>query len=166
MVENAIKHVKEKVRMLVIATRELQGVVMDPEHVALAWCVRFAGQIISRTVKGADGLTAFQRAYQRASHPRAMPAAWREKILYLKASKKKVQITDKLLDGVFLGIKEGSEEFIVGTLAGCSVCRTVKRRSREDAAEPVFFKSIRGTLRRCLPDDEPRKPREPRKQPL
>ena len=87
---------------------------MDPEHVALAWCVRFAGQIISRTVKGADGLTAFQRAFQRASHPRAMPAAWGEKILYLEASKKKVQITDKFLDGVFLGIKEGSEEFIVG----------------------------------------------------
>ena len=63
MVENAIKRVKEKVRALVIATRELSGVVMDPEHVALAWCVRFAGQIISRTVKGADALTAFQRVH-------------------------------------------------------------------------------------------------------
>ena len=75
MVENAIKQDTEKVRTLVIATRELHGVVMDPEHVALAWCVRFAGQIMSRTVKGADGLPAFQRALPRASHPRAMPAA-------------------------------------------------------------------------------------------
>ena len=83
MVENAIKQVKENVRTLVIATRELHGVVMDPEHVALDWCVRFAGLIISRTVKGADGLTAFQRAFQRASHPRAMPAAWRRKDLVL-----------------------------------------------------------------------------------
>ena len=49
--------------------------VMDLEHVALAWCVRFAGQIISGTVIGAEGLTAFERAFQRASHPRAMPAA-------------------------------------------------------------------------------------------
>ena len=54
MVENAIKQVKEKVRTLVIATRELHGVVMDLEHVALAWCVRLAGQIISRTVKRKD----------------------------------------------------------------------------------------------------------------
>ena len=46
MVENAIKQVKEKGRTLVTATRELHGVVMDPEHVALAWCVRFGGQII------------------------------------------------------------------------------------------------------------------------
>ena len=80
MVASVIKQVKEKVQTLVTATRELRGVVMDPEHVALAWCVRFAGQIISRTVKGTDGLTAFQRAFQRVSHPRAMPAAWREKI--------------------------------------------------------------------------------------
>ena len=34
-------------------------------------------------------------------------------MLYLEASKKKVQITDNFLDGVFLGIKEGSEEFIM-----------------------------------------------------
>ena len=59
MVENAIKTSQgEKVRTLVIATRH--GVVVDSDRVALAWCVRFAGEIISRTVRGADGLTAFQ----------------------------------------------------------------------------------------------------------
>ena len=50
MVEKAINQVKEKVRTLATATRELHRVVMDLEHVALAWCVRFAGQIVSRTV--------------------------------------------------------------------------------------------------------------------
>ena len=121
MVENAIKQVKEKVRTLVIATRELHGVVVDLEHVALAWCVRFAGQIISRTVKGEDGLTARQRAFHRASDPRAMPSVWREKKLHLEASKGKIQITDKLLDGIFLGIKAGSEEFVIGPPGGCVV---------------------------------------------
>ena len=48
-------------------------------------------------------------------------SAWREKILYLEASKKKVQITHKFLDGVFLGIKEGSEEFIGNTCWLCGV---------------------------------------------
>ena len=51
------------------------------EHVALAWCVRFPVHIMSRTAKGAGGLTAFQRAFQRTSHPRAMPSAQGEKIL-------------------------------------------------------------------------------------
>ena len=35
-----------------------------------------------------------------------MLAAWGEKFLYLEASKKKVNITEKFLDGVFQ-IKEG-----------------------------------------------------------
>ena len=67
MAENTIKQVKEKVRTLVIATRELHSVVMDPKHVALAWCVPFAGQIFSRTVKGADGLNAFRSACGKRS---------------------------------------------------------------------------------------------------
>ena len=76
------------------------------------------------------------------------------------------EISDIFLDGVFLGIKEGSEEFVVGTPAGCAVCRTVKRPSREDAADHVFSQSIRGTPTRPVPDDEPREPREPGEQPL
>ena len=36
MVEKATKQVKEKVRSLMIATRELHGGVMDPEHVCVS----------------------------------------------------------------------------------------------------------------------------------
>ena len=46
------------------------------------------------------------------------------------------------------------------------VCRTLNRRPRENDADPVFFKSILGKLRRLSPDDEQRDPREPREQPL
>ena len=107
-------------------TRDLHGVV-DPERVVVAWCVRFAGKIISCTVKGANGFSAFQRAFQRLSHPRAMPSAWGEKILYLEATTKEIQITNKLLDGIFLCVKQDSGEFVIGT-PGCVVCRTVKPR--------------------------------------
>ena len=54
---------------------------------------------ISRTVKGAAGFTAFQRAFRRTSHPRSMPAARTGKVLYLEASKNKIQLTDDFLDG-------------------------------------------------------------------
>ena len=73
-----------------MVSEQSHGVVMDPEHVPLAWCVRFDGQIVSRTAKGADRLTACQRAFQRAFHPRTAPSAWREMVLYLEASKKKI----------------------------------------------------------------------------
>ena len=66
--ENAIKQVLEKERTWVTATREFHGVVMDPAHVALAWCV-FCWSDHFPYCAGADGLTAFHRAFQRASHP-------------------------------------------------------------------------------------------------
>ena len=90
MVGNVITQVNQQVRTLVVATRESHGVVMDLEHVALTWCVRFAGQINSRTVKGAVGLGAFQCAFQRASHPRAMLSAWR---LYKRAPRRSISQT-------------------------------------------------------------------------
>ena len=36
----------------------------------------------------------------------------------------------------------------------------------KNAADPVFFNSIRGSPRRLVPGDGPREPREPREQPL
>ena len=49
----------------------------------------------------------------------------------------------------------------MGTPTGCKICRSVKRRSREDAADPVFFNSIRGTPWCLVPDDAVREPRVP-----
>ena len=108
-------------------------------------------------MKGTDGLTAFQRVFSASvsstSHAHSMG---REDLVFGG----KEEEGDKFLDSIFCGIKEGPEEFIIGTLAWCVVRRHVKRRSREDAADPVFFNSIRWTLKRLLPDDEPRGPRE------
>ena len=83
-------------------------------------------------MKGADGLSASQRAGQRVSRPRVMPSAWREKILYL-ASKKKIQITDK--------------SWTVSSEASKKVLRSsslehllVVWYHRDAAADPVFFR--------------------------
>ena len=79
----------------------------------------------------------------------------------MEATKRKAQLTDKFEDGIFLGIKDGTEELIVGTPTGCKICRSVQRRSRADAADPVFFNSVRGTPWCLVPDDAVREPRIP-----
>ena len=61
---------------------------------------------------------------------------------WCEASKKKVQITDKFLDAIFVDIKEGSEEFVVGTLARCVVCRTVKKQPLEDMIRSFSTASV------------------------
>ena len=79
----------------------------------------------------------------------------------MEATKRKAQLSDKFEDGIFLGIKDGTEELIVGTPTGCKICRSVKRRSRADAADPVFVNSVRGTPWCLVPDDAVREPRIP-----
>ena len=112
--------------------------------------LRFAGQIISRTVKGGDGPV---HVSVRLTHE---PCPQRGE---------KRSCAWKVFRRYLLGHQSGSEEFIVGTPAGCVMCRTVKRRPGEDAADPVFSTA---SVERPgdLPDDEPRDPREPREQPV
>ena len=119
-VENAIKPVKVKVRTLVIAPREIHGVVMDPELVALAWSVRFAEQISSRTTR--EWSHSFSTCIERFTLEPCL-FAWKRTSC---SWKKMLQITDKFSDGIVLGIKEGSDEFIIGPPAGCGVenCQT------------------------------------------
>ena len=66
-----------------------------------------------------------------------------------------MQITDKFWTVPSWASKAGSEEFIVGTLAGCVVCRTVKRRDREDAADPVFFRQHPWNTQESLTREQP-----------
>ena len=79
-VENAIRQVTENVRTLVIAARGLRRSCHASSSMSLCRgvcrCVRFAEQIIPRTVKGRCGLTAIQHAYPRKADPRATLAAW------------------------------------------------------------------------------------------
>ena len=62
------------------------------------------------------------------------------------------QITDAFLYGIFLGIKDGSEEFVSGTPAGCVVCKNCQ------ATAPQLFSTAFG--------GNTREPRELREQPL
>ena len=76
-------------------------------------------------VKGADGLIHSNVRFSARLTTKSHAFSVDRKDLVLGCEQEEDQITDKLLDGIFLGIKEGSEEFVFGTLAGCVVCRSV-----------------------------------------
>ena len=123
MMENATKLVEAEVRTLVIATRELHGVVMDRGHVAL----RVAGQIISRTVKGEDWLSDFSTCI--STHVSSESHASRLERTNKEGSNKKVHVTDysqRAFSGHQKRIKHSFQEFYVGTPACCVVRSTVQ----------------------------------------
>ena len=106
----------------------MHGVRMGPEHVCLAWAVQYASQIITRSHKGEDGHTGWSRAYGRKKLPRKF-VRWGEKVLWLEGTKKKVQLDEKWHDGIFLAIRDESEEAIIGTPTGCFLARSINRRT-------------------------------------
>ena len=63
--ESAVKVVKEKVRCVWHQACELHGVAPGAKHPMLPWCIQYAAQLLSRTVAGADGRTAWRRTTGR-----------------------------------------------------------------------------------------------------
>ena len=59
--ETGVHQVKCKTRTLVSAARSLHGITIPRDHVCLPWAIKYAGQIICRSHKGADGRTAWSR---------------------------------------------------------------------------------------------------------
>ena len=140
-----VHQIKCKTRTLVSAARSLHGIVIPRDHVCLPWAIKYAGQIICRSHKGTDGRTAWSRCFGRKKLPTRY-AGWGEKVLYLPAGKAKAQLS-KWLEGIYVCLKDESEEAIVGTPDGCEVVRSVRRLSREDASAAVLFNSIKGSPR-------------------
>ena len=141
--ESAVKLIKDKTSTLICWAKELHGVTMSSSHNNLAWAVQYAGQLIFRSHRGDDGLTAWQRHTGKREVPRKY-APWGEKILWLEGSKKKVQVSEKWHDGIFLGLVDETEEAIVGTPNGCFKARSIRRRPAEECRDPLFFNSVVG----------------------
>jgi hypothetical protein len=60
LAENAVKEIKGIVRSMRWAYDEMHGVKLSVSSPVLPWMVRYAGAMLSRTRRGADGRTAYE----------------------------------------------------------------------------------------------------------
>ena len=61
--EAGVHQIKCKTRTLVSAARSSHGIAIPRDHVCLPWAIKYAGQILCRSHKGADGRTAWNRCF-------------------------------------------------------------------------------------------------------
>lgn len=135
--------------------REVHGVVLGPEHVLFPLAIQHASQIINHSHKGLDGMTAWERAFGRRSLP-GKCAPWGEKVLWLRARKKKAQVEEKWHDGIFVGVTDETQEANVVTTTGCFCTRSIRRRTAEGASDAVLFNSVAGSPWAWQPETETR----------
>jgi len=147
--EAAVKTVKDKTRCIWLQFCEMHGLKTETgnhRHKLLPWAVRYAGQLHTRTVKGTDGRTAFQRHKDGwRDFPRKV-IRWGEKVQYVQGgAKMKPQLEGKFAsEGIFLGFIERTEEYIIGTPEGCVKTKDVHRLRPDEVSDPVLVTQIKG----------------------
>jgi len=147
--EAAVKTVKDKTRCIWLQFCEMHGLKTETgnhRHQLLPWAVRYAGQLHTRTVKGADGRTGWQRHKGGWRDFPRKAIRWGEKVQYVQGgAKMKPQLEGKFApEGIFLGFIERTEEYIIGTPEGCVKTKDVHRLRPDEAADPVLVTQIKG----------------------
>ncbi len=154
--ESAVKTIKDKTRCHWLQFCEMHGLKSETgnhRHQLLPWAIRYAGQLHTRTVKGADGRTAWQRHKGGwRDYPRKV-LRWGEKVQYVQGgAKMKPQLEGKFApEGIFLGFIERTEEYIIGTPEGCVKTKDVHRLRPDEVADPVLVMQVKGKPWRMTP---------------
>ena len=130
-VEISIQVVEGQVRTVKCQLANRLGQEVPVEHDILPWLVRHSGATISRYQKGRDGMTAYRRLKGREFQKAIVEFG--ECIWYLKTKDGSRGKLDPRWDtGVFLGVREESNEVVVGTNEGVIKCRTFRRKGSQE----------------------------------
>ena len=111
---------KSRCRVLWHQACELHQTRPTSKHRLLAWCVQYAGQLVTRTNKFEDGRTSWSTVTGRAEFPRPL-VPWGEKVMFIEGGGKMKPAgpEPKWSEGIILALVDKSNEYIIGTPRGC-----------------------------------------------
>ena len=132
VVERGNRSVEEMIRVLRSALEARMAVQVDGGHTVWPWLVEYAGFLLNRGDVGHDGKTAYERC--KAKRGKMPGLEFGEKVLWRRkpVGNQLAKLTILWEDGIYLGIKGASGEFIIGDKKGVWKTRTVRRRPEED----------------------------------
>ena len=143
-VENAIQRIQGQYRTLRSNLEAMYEKKVEPEHPALTWMVRYASLLVFWFEKGTDGRTPYRRLKGKEFNRKL--ANFGECIWYLKPKSKGInKATSRWACGIYLGIREESGEYIVGTDGGVLKCRAIRARgAKRDSWNWEEFVKMKG----------------------
>ena len=130
-VESAIRQVQKQIRTFKCYLEYRLKTKLSWDHPILPWLVRHAGATINRYNIGKDGQTAHQRVRGRpfSAHVTDLgECVW----FKLVKGNTRGKLDSKWGKGVWLGIREESNESFIGTPAGVIKVRTFRRRGSDE----------------------------------
>ena len=143
-VESAIKGIQGQFRTMRGDLETCYGRKIGADHVCMPWLVRHASGTIFREQVGSDGMTAYKRIKGRDFKKELVKFG--ECVWYLRPkSKGKAKGISRWENGCWMGIREESGEYIIGTAEGFCKVRSVRRKgSHEERWNWEEFNAVRG----------------------
>lgn len=127
-IENAVKRVQCQLRTLKIALERRIKKRINSEHPAFAWLIEWATTILNRYVKGASGQTPYRMVTGKET--KRPIAEFGERVLYMKLQNSTVlkgKIEERYHQGIWLGLRQKSDEALIATDKGVVKVRSVRR---------------------------------------
>ena len=160
IVERAIQAVEGQVRVLRSALETRWGLKLTRECRIWPWMVEMAGLQLNRGEVGHDGKTAYERSKGKTSRIHGTEfgegGLWRRRPIGGALGK----LSSLWDDGIFLGIKATTGEFMIGDKIGVHRTRTIQRKPIEERWKPENLEFVGGVPWR-VSDDDPKTDGEP-----
>jgi len=133
------------IRTYKLALEARLGADIPEDHVIMGWLVKHAAANRNRFHIGKDGMTALRRLKGRSFNKKI--TEFGESVWYLKPkSVGKEKLRTRWATGIWLGVRDESNEIFIGTEEGVIKVRTVRRKgTHEERWNTVQIDRMKGT---------------------
>ena len=144
VVERGIQSVEGQVRVMKSALEGKWGLKIEAKHAVIPWIMEYAAHLLNRFEVGHDGRTAHERC--KGKRAKSMGIEFGEGVLWKRkpvgGALGKLSVMWK--EGVYLGVKGRTGEFVVGDEKGVWKTRTLQRTPAGRRWDPKNAELIRG----------------------
>ena len=153
-VENAVRELGKQIRTIKSFVEAKYQIELGPRHPLLSWLIPYAGQLLSRFQVGTNGRTGYENNYGHKFKKQVV--AFGECVNYvpLRVGGRLNKLDDRTEKGVFVGLKERSEELLVMTPNGVYRARTMFRKPIQERFDSEFLKQCKGTPWQPVPSED------------
>ena len=131
LIESVIKSIQGKIRTMTDALESRLGIKIKDEHPSLPWLVRHAGFIRSRFHIDESGRSPYEK-WKGKSFKKEL-VEFGERVMYYKSGitgNRKMET--RWESGIWLGLRDESNEALIGTPDGVIKARDVRRYGSEE----------------------------------
>ena len=152
-IERAIQEVQGQIRATKSALEARLGQKITSSHPGLPWLVMHAANTLNRYAMGQDGRTAYHRLSGKKFNQEVVEFG--EEVWYMHPGiTGKHKLDNRWSSGVWLGMRERTNESIIGTSEGCLKARSIKRRPEALRWEKTQWDNLQGVPWEPVPGRE------------